>query len=123
MQKVLFDRSFRMPVGETPTTGYADVVAGVGRSQPELLSCEKEELERRASGQGKKSRSARGALDMASGFAGGRCGGAPVDDEIVSQALTARAYVATTDSELLRSLRGAHVKAVTLRGGRVSVGQ
>lgn len=123
MQKVIFDSSFLMAVVETPTTWFEDMVEGVGRFQPVLLSCVKEELERLASGQGKKSRSARVALDMASGFAGGRCGGAPVDDEIVSQALTARAYVATTDSELLRSLRGAHVKAVTLRGGRVSVGQ
>jgi rRNA-processing protein FCF1 len=120
--KVVFDSSFLMAVADEPTTWFEDMVDLVGRFQPVLLSCVREELEKLASGEGRRSRSARVALEMASGFAGGRCGGAGVDDEVVSFALTEGAAVATTDAGLLESLRGARVKAVTLRGGRVSLG-
>lgn len=121
MQKVIFDSSFLMAVVERPTTWFEDMVEGIGNFQPVLLACVRGELERIASGQGKKSRSARVALEMAAGFAKGGCGSASVDDEIVSHAITAGAIVATTDSGLLRSLKAARVKAVTLRGGRVHV--
>jgi rRNA-processing protein FCF1 len=120
--KVVFDSSFLMAVAEEPTTWFEDMVDVVGKFQPVLLSCVREELEKLASGEGRRSRSARVALEMASGFAGGGCGGAAVDDEIVSFALTEGAAVATTDAGLLESLRGARVKAITLRGGRVSPG-
>lgn len=118
MQEVVFDSSFLMAVAERPTTWLEDIVDKTGKVQPVLLSCVRRELERLASGDGKKARLARVALEMAAGFGGGPCGGASVDDELVSYALTGGALVATTDSELLRSLKAARVKAVTLRGGR-----
>ena len=121
MQKVIFDSSFLIAVVEKPTTWFEDMVDGIGRFEPVLLSCVKEELERLASGGGRKARSARVALEMASGFVGGSCGEASVDDEIISFALTESAVVATTDAGLLSSLGAAHVKAVTLRKWRVSV--
>ena len=121
MRKVIFDSSFLIAVVESPTTWFEDIAESIGKFQPVLLSCVREELDRLASGQGKKARSARVALELAAGFAGGRCGAASVDDEIVSHALTEGALVATTDSGLLSSLGAAHVLAVTLRGGRVFV--
>lgn len=121
MQKVIFDSSFLMAVVEKPTTWLEDMTDQLGKIQPVLLSCVKAELEGLASGQGKKSRSARLALELASEFAGGRCGAASVDAELVSYALSTEASVATIDSVLLSSLKAAHVKAITLRRGRVSV--
>ncbi|MDE1857823.1 MAG: hypothetical protein KGI26_01980 [Thaumarchaeota archaeon] len=123
MEKVIFDSSFLMALADEPTTWFEDILEAVGKFQPVLLACVRQELERLASGQGRKSSSAKVALEIASGFEGGPCGGASVDDEIISRALTVGALVATTDSALLQSLRSAHVRAVTLRGGRVSLGQ
>ena len=116
--KVLFDSSFLMAVTERPTTWFEDMTEEIGKFQPLLLSCVRLELERLAAGEGKKSRSARVALEMAAGFGSGPCGGASVDDELVSYALASGALVATTDSGLLRSLKAAGARAVTLRGGR-----
>ena len=123
MQKVIFDSSFLISVVERPTTWFEDIVDGIGRFQPILLDCVRVELEGLASGQGRRARSARAALELAAKFAVAGCGGASVDAEIESSALTTGALVATTDSELSRSLRGVHVKVVTLRSGRVSLGQ
>ncbi|MDG7010631.1 MAG: hypothetical protein JRN57_00790 [Nitrososphaerota archaeon] len=120
--RVIFDSSFLMAVVERPTTWAEDIAADVGRFQPVLLGCVRDELRAIASGRGRKARTARVALELAAGFAGGSCGGASVDDEIMSQALSDGALVATIDSGLLRSLRAAHVKAVTLRRGRVALG-
>ena len=122
MQKVIFDSSFLMAVVETPTTWFEDMTEGIGRFQPVLLGCVRAELEKLASGQGKKSKSARVALELASNFSAAPCGGGPVDSEIQSAALTSGASVATTDSELMATLRAAHGKVVTLRRGRVSLG-
>ena len=121
MQQILFDSSFLMAVVERPTTWFEDMVERMGRFQPVLLECVREELEKLAAGEGKKSRSARVALEMASGFAGGPCGGASVDDELISHALTGGGVVATVDGALLRSLRAAHAKGVTLRRGRIAL--
>ena len=121
MQKVIFDSSFLMAVVETPTTWFEDMIGAIGRFQPVLLGCVREELEGLASGQGKKSRLARVALDLASNFSGAPCGKAPVDSELQSSALASGAYVATTDSELMSSLKASHVKLVTLRRGRVAL--
>ena len=120
MQTVIFDSSFLMALADKPTTWSGDILESVGKFQPVLLDCVRRELERLASGRGRKASSAKVALEIASGFEGGPCGGASVDDEIISRALTVGALVATTDSALLRSLSSAHVRAVTLRGGRVS---
>lgn len=119
MQKVIFDSSFLIAVVETPTTWFEDISEGVGLFQPVLLACVREELEGLASSQGRRSRSARAALELAARFAVAPCGSASVDDEIVSSALAAKALVATVDAGLLRSLRSSHVKVVTLRKGRV----
>jgi rRNA-processing protein FCF1 len=121
MQSVIFDSSFLMAVVDTPTTWYEDIVDGIGRFEPVLPGCVREELEGLASGQGKKSRTARVALELASKFSGAPCGKASVDSEIQSLALISGGYVATTDSELLASLRAAHARAITLRSGRVAV--
>ena len=119
MQRVIFDSSFLMAVAERPTTWFEDMVDLVGGFQPVLLTCVKGELEQLASGGGTRSRTARVALDLTSKFASEPCGAARVDDEIVSAARTSGSLAATVDSELLASLRVAHVRAVSLSGGRV----
>ena len=58
---------------------------------------------------------------MASKFSRSPCGRSKVDDEIASAALSAKAAVATADSDLARSLRAVHVRVISLRGGRVSL--
>lgn len=122
MQAVIFDSSFLMAVVEKPTTWFEDIVDSVGKFEPVLLDCVRDELSKLASGQGRRSRSARVALDLASKFEASPCGEAKVDDEIVSAALSRGAAVATTDADLAGSLRAAHVKVVSLRTGRVAVG-
>ena len=122
LQKVIFDSSFLMAVVERPTTWYEDMVDGIGRFEPVLLDCVRRELERMAAAQDKRARTARVGLDLASKFLGMPTGNARVDDEIVSAALTGKALVATTDADLARSLRAAHVRVVTLKSGRVALG-
>ena len=118
---MIFDSSFLMAVVETPTTWYEDIVGGIGKFQPILLECVKKELEGLASGQGRRARTARLSLELASEFRIHPCGSAHVDDEIVSSAASAAAYVATADSELARSARAAHLRVVSLRRGRVAI--
>jgi len=120
MVQVLFDSSFLMAVVENPTTWYEDMVDEIGKFQPVLLECVKGELEKLASGQGRRARTARLALDIASSFAIGPCGSAHVDDEIVSAAVTGGSIVATADSELARAARAAHREVISLRKGRVA---
>jgi len=122
LQQVIFDSSFLMAVVETPTTWFEDIIGGVGRFQPVLPDCVRAELEKIASEQSKKARTARVSLELASKFSKIPCGSARVDDEIVSAALSSGAMVATVDTELLRALRGAHVKVISLRAGRVQIG-
>ncbi|MDA4125834.1 MAG: twitching motility protein PilT [Thaumarchaeota archaeon] len=122
MQRVIFDSSFLMAVAENPTTWFQDIVAGLGSFEPILPACVRDELSKLASGRGKRAREARVALDLASNFASIPCGKAAVDDEIVSAALTKGALVATTDADLVLSLRAAHLKVVSLRSGRVALG-
>ena len=119
MQKIIFDSSFLMAVVETPTTWFEDTTEIVGGFRPILLACVKSELESLASEGGSRARTARVALELSSKFSSERCGGARVDDEIVSAAKTSGAVVATVDSGLLRSLKAAHVGVITLGGGRV----
>ena len=121
MKQVIFDSSFLMAVGETPTTWFEDIVDALGSFQPALPSCVKAELDKIAKGQGRRSRAARVALDLASKFLEVKCGRGAVDDEIISAALSLGAPVATVDAELARSLKAAHVRVVSLRSGRVSV--
>ena len=121
MRQVIFDSSFLMAVVETPTTWFEDMVDDVGKFQPVLLDCVRAELEKLASGYGKKSRSARVSLDLASKFATIQCGKARVDDEVLSAALSHDAMVATADRELAHSLRAAHVRVISLGSGRVNV--
>ncbi|HYB07090.1 MAG TPA: hypothetical protein VEB87_02915 [Nitrososphaerales archaeon] len=121
MKQVIFDSSFLMAVAETPTTWFEDMVHGVGKFQPVLPECVRKELERLASGQGRKARTARVCLEMASNFAALPCGGAQVDDEIVSAALSSGSIVATADARLAQAARGAHLRVASLRKGRLAL--
>jgi rRNA-processing protein FCF1 len=122
LQLVIFDSSFLMAVAEEPTMWFDDIVESLGKFQPILLVCVREELANLASGRGKKARAARVALELASKFATVHCGKGAVDDEIVSAALTQGAVVATTDAGLVHSLKTASLRVVSLRSGRVSLG-
>jgi len=122
LKQVIFDSSFLMAIVEQPTTWRDDIVEGLGRFEPVILECVRGELQKLASGQGKRARTARVALDIAGGFRGVGCGKASVDDEIISASASAGAALATVDSDLARSARGAHLKVVTLRNGRVAIG-
>ena len=119
--KVIFDSSFLMAVVERPTTWFEDMVDGIGKFEPVLLDCVRQELDKLAAGQGRRARTARASLDLASKFTRTPCGGSRVDDEIVSAALGARGLVATTDAELARSLKAVHVRVISLRAGRVAL--
>ena len=121
MQRVIFDSSFLLAVAESPTTWFEDIVEGMGRFEPVILECAEAELKLLSSGKGRKARLARVALALAAGFSRAPCGEAPVDDEIVSAALSTGAAVATVDGELIRQLKAAHVKVVSLKKGRASV--
>ena len=122
MLKVLFDSSFLMAVVEDPTTWFEDVVDGVGKFEPVLLECVRAELEKLAEGQGRRSRAARVSLELASRFKSAPCGSAQVDDELVSAALSGGGVVATVDEDLIRSLKAAKVRVISLRSGRVMLG-
>jgi len=110
-----------MAVVETPTTWLEDIANRVGKFEPVLLECVSRELQRLASGKGGKSRTARVALDLSMQFDRLACGGARVDDEIISAASSEGALVATTDAELARAARAAHLGVITLRKGRVAL--
>jgi len=110
-----------MAVVETPTTWFEDIVDQVGKFEPVLLECVGEELQRLASGKGGRSRSARVALGLSARFNRLACAGARVDDEIISTALTEGALVATTDAELARAAKAAHLRVISLRKGRVGL--
>ncbi len=122
MKEIYFDSSFLMAVSETPTTWFEDIVEREGKFQPVLLDCVKAELEKLASGTGRKARTARVALELSSGFKAAPCGNANVDSELVSAALTHGGLVATVDSGLAGSAKAAHVGVVRLSGGRVASG-
>jgi len=122
LKQVIFDSSFLMAVVEQPTTWYSDIVEGLGKFEPVMLECVREELQKLASGKGRRARTARVALDLAGGFKAAGCGGAGVDDEVISASASAGAALATVDSDLAKSARGAHLKVVTLRNGRVAIG-
>jgi len=111
-----------MAVAENPTTWFQDVVESLGNFEPILPACVRDELSKLASGRGKRARVARVAVELASNFATIPCGKAAVDDEIVSAALTTGAVVATTDANLALSLKAVHLKVVSLRSGRATVG-
>jgi rRNA-processing protein FCF1 len=121
LKKIIFDSSFLMAVVEEPTTWYEDIIEKVGKFEPILPDCVRDELERLAAAQDKKARAARVSLDLVSKFARRPCGSGNVDDEIVSVALSEKALVATIDSELARSLKALHVRLISLRSGRVSL--
>lgn len=117
---VIFDSSFLMSVVESPTTWFEDIADQFGAFEPVLLGCVGGELERIASSQRARSRTARAALDMVGSFSRVPCGDASVDSEIVSSALRMGAAVATTDGALAGTLASLHVGVIMLRSGRVS---
>jgi rRNA-processing protein FCF1 len=119
LQRVIFDSSFLMAVAEAHTTWSEDMLEEIGRFEPTLLGCVRTELERIAAGGGRKARNARVALSLASKFTEIPCGRAPVDDEIVSAAMSIGALVATSDAALARTLRATKVKVFSLSQRRV----
>jgi rRNA-processing protein FCF1 len=121
LTKVIFDSSFLMAVVDRPTTWFEDITEKIGRFEPVALECVLAELGRLASGDGRKGRMARIALELAKGFSRAPCGGARPDEEIVSAALTMNATVATADRELVQLLRTRKVRVVGLRSGRVAL--
>ncbi len=122
MLKVVFDSSFLIAVLERPTTWYEDAVEKVGKFEPVILDCVKEELAKLSESGTKRARYARLAADLTKEFKLERCeGGLPVDDEITSYSKGASALVATVDGTLLSSLKKMHVGAITLKSGRVAL--
>lgn len=121
MTKVIFDSSFLMAVVERPTTWFEDITEKVGKFEPVALECVLAELGRLASGDRRKGRAARVALDLARGFSRVPCGEARPDEEIMSAALTMNATVATADRGLAQSLGTRNVRVVGLRSGRVAL--
>jgi rRNA-processing protein FCF1 len=119
LRKVIFDSSFLMAVAERPTDWLGDITDALGRVEPVILECAKAELEGLSAGGGKKVKLARLALELARGFSVEPCGGANVDDEVVSHALREGAAVATVDRGMMESLRELRVDVVGLRSGRV----
>ncbi len=120
MTKVIFDSSFLMAIAERPTTWSDDISREVGRVEPVALDCVVTELERIASGHGRRRRTARVAMEIAAGFERARCGWAGTDEEIMSAASTMNAAVATLDGELAESLLARHVKVISMRSGRAA---
>jgi rRNA-processing protein FCF1 len=121
LTKVIFDSSFLMAVAERPTTWLEDITEVIGGFEPVALQCVLAELRRLALGNGRKSRAARVALELAEEFSRVPCGGARTDEEIMSAALTMNATVATADRDLARSLGSRKVRVVRLRSGRVAL--
>lgn len=119
--KAIFDSSFLMAVVDRPTTWFEDMVDALGGFHPILLDCVEQELLKISGGSGKRSRTARVALDLAANFARLHCGSGAVDDEIASAGVSDKAAVATADGDLVATLKRLHVTVVTLRGGRVVV--
>jgi rRNA-processing protein FCF1 len=107
-----------MAVSERPTSWFEDMTELIGKFEPVLLDCVREELERLGT-EGGKSRFAKVALELGSTFQRAACGGGRVDDEIVSAASSMHAMVATADRELEISLKALRVGTVMLRSGRV----
>jgi len=121
LTRVIFDSSFLMSVANHPTTWFEDLAEKVGKIEPVALECVLAELERLASGQGRKSRTARVAVKIAEEFTRAPCGSAGPDEEIMSAALMMKASVATADRDLARSLKARRVTVFGLRSGRVTL--
>jgi rRNA-processing protein FCF1 len=122
LRKVVFDSSFLMAVSERPTTWREDMTDLIGGIEPVILDCVKVELQRIADAGGRRGKAAVVGLQLAQGFRTMKCGGARVDDEIISVALGEGAYVASNDEDLLESLKAARVTVLRLRKGRVALG-
>jgi len=121
LTRVIFDTSFLLAVVERPTTWFEDIAEKTGKLEPVVLQCVLAELARLASGQGRKSRVARVAVEIAEEFSLTPCNGTKTDEEIISAALTMKAAVATTDRELVRFLLASHIQVFGLRSGRVAL--
>ena len=119
MTKVIFDSSFLMAVVDRPTTWFEDITEKIGRFEPVALECVLAELRHLALGDGRKSRAARVALELAKEFSRIPSGRARTDEEIMSAALTMNAIVATADRDLARSLVARKVRVVGLHSNRV----
>ncbi|HYC26695.1 MAG TPA: hypothetical protein VEB67_01580 [Nitrososphaerales archaeon] len=119
MAKVIFDSSFLLAVADRHTSWMEDITDALGKCEPILIDAVKEELLGLAGKGGRKGKSASVALEISAGFGRGASGKGPVDDEVMSAALSNKAAVATNDRALASSLRAMHVRVFALRGGRV----
>jgi rRNA-processing protein FCF1 len=118
---VVFDSSFLMAVVERPTTWFEDMTQELGKIEPVVPDCVLEELVRISGREGRRSKVARVAGDLASSFKKVRCTGAKVDDCVIDYARKNKAVVATVDSEMIDSLKRSRRRVVTLHRGRVAV--
>lgn len=121
MQQVVFDSSFLMAVVQRPTSWLDDTRGFLGGFEPVILECVLSELKRISTGGGRRARYADLAMKLAEGFRLERCGGASVDDEVVSFAGSSGAVVATVDRDMIGRLASLRIRGVTLRGGRVAL--
>ena len=121
MQRVVFDSSFLMAVVQRPTSWLDDARGFLGGFEPVILECVLSELRRIAEEGERRARYAALAMKLAEGFRLERCGGASVDDEIVSFAASSGAVVATVDREMIDRLMSLKIRGVTLKSGRVAL--
>lgn len=121
MVKVVFDSSFLMAVVEKPTTWFEDMTLELGKVTPVALDCVVNELSRISAREGRRSKVARVALDLAGTFSRAECDRKSVDDSIVAYCRRNRAVAATVDREMIRALKRSRLGVVTLRQGRVAV--
>jgi len=121
MPELVFDSSFLMAVVENPTTWFEDMTAKLGKLEAVVPECVLGELARISAGEGKRSKFARVAVDLAGSFKRAKCLGEEVDDCVVGLASRRKAMVATVDAEMIMTLKRSRTKVVTLRRGRVSI--
>ena len=121
MVKVIFDSSFLMAVVERPTTWFEDMTLQLGKVDPMVPECVLDELVKISRREGRRSRVARVAADLAASFKRAECSRAGVDDCVIDCAVKNKAVVATVDANMIVSLKRSRQKVVTLHGGRVAV--
>ena len=119
--KVVFDSSFLMAVIEKPTTWLEDMTWELGKVDALVPDCVIEELTKISEGEGKRSKFARLAADLAGRFRHVECSDRNVDDCVIEVARRERAAVATVDAEMIKALKRSGRKVVTLHRGRVAI--
>ena len=121
MVEVVFDSSFLMAVVERPTTWFEDMTQALGKVVPVVPECVLDELAKISTREGRRSKVARVAGDLAAGFTKARCSGGSVDDCVIDRARESKGVVATVDRQMVTSLKRARQRVVTLHRGRVAL--